>query len=468
MDGDHKILVAALAQRVEEFYRNGQPFKVFHGHTNSTRVLEFDRRRMVDVSGLDRVLRVDEHRRVVVVEANVPMDRLVKATLPYGLVPPVVMEFPGITVAGGLQGGAGESSSFKWGGFNEIFNWFEMVLANGEVVRASPEERADLFYGAAGAYGSLGVVTAAELQLVKAGKYVELEYLPVQSFDEACRVVAGQVEKQPDFVDGILFAKNRGVVVTGRMVDATSRRVSRFTRPWDDWFYLHADKKLSGGSAAPDAVPVYDYLFRYDRGAFWMGSYAFKFFDMPFSAFTRWLLDPLMRTRRMYEALQASGLSQEFIIQDIALPPERAVDFLEYVDWEFGIYPLWLCPIKIDERTPLLSRPLLNGQALNVGVWGYHSHDLDKVKAANCRLEDKVWELRGRKWLYAYAYYTEAQFWRLFDLQWYKSLRRKYHAEGLLSVYDKVCRSRRYPVDAKRGVKVALLGQKGIRFGRSS
>jgi len=56
----------------------------------------------------------------------------------------------------------------------------------------------------------MGVVTAAEVQLVKAGKFVELDYLPVGSFEEACRVVAEQVELEPDFVDGILYAKDRG------------------------------------------------------------------------------------------------------------------------------------------------------------------------------------------------------------------------------------------------------------------
>jgi delta24-sterol reductase len=38
------------------------------------------------------------------------MDRLVQTTLKYGLIPPVVMELPGITVGGGYAGTPGESS----------------------------------------------------------------------------------------------------------------------------------------------------------------------------------------------------------------------------------------------------------------------------------------------------------------------------------------------------------------------
>jgi Delta24-sterol reductase len=466
MQAEHERRVAALAEQVKSFYARQGPFKVYHGSTNSTRVLEFDRRRMVDLSGFTYVLGVDPERKTALVEANVPMDTLVRATLRYGLVPPVVMEFPGITVAGGLQGGAGESSSFKWGGFHETLNWFEMVLGNGEVVRASRELRPDLFFGAAGSYGSLGVVTAAEVQLIPAAKYVELEHLPVRSFEQAVAVLAEQTAKRPDFVDGILFGRDQGVIMVGTLAETTNAPVVRFSRAWDDWFYLHARRCLQSNRPRREAVPLADYLFRYDRGGFWMGEYAFKRFNKPYNRFTRWLADSLMHTRKMYEALQASGVSQEFIIQDLALPPERAVEFLEYVDHDFGLYPLWLCPLKIDshgDRGQFLSRPLADGQAVNVGVWGFRSHDLDEVVAANRALEAKLTELGGRKWLYAYAYYSEEEFWRLYDRKWYGALRKKYHAETLPTVYDKVCRNQRQPVDARNGVRVALRGRQGIR-----
>ena len=42
------------------------------------------------------------------------------------------------------------------------------------------------------------------------------------------------------------------------------------------------------------------------------------------------------------------------------------------------------------------------------------------------------------KWLYAHAYYTEDEFWNIYDRKWYDALRVKYHATSLPSVYDKV------------------------------
>ena len=39
------------------------------------------------------------------------------------------------------------------------------MLHDGEIVDASPEENADLFYGAIGGYGALGIIVEAELDL---------------------------------------------------------------------------------------------------------------------------------------------------------------------------------------------------------------------------------------------------------------------------------------------------------------
>ena len=113
------------------------------------------------------------------------MDRLVEENLKYGLFPPVVMEFPGITVGGGYAGTSGESSSYKHGFFNRTLNSVEIVLANGNVITSSEKEQSDLFYGAAGACDTLGVTFLVELQLIEAKKIVEATYRPVSSMGEA-------------------------------------------------------------------------------------------------------------------------------------------------------------------------------------------------------------------------------------------------------------------------------------------
>lgn len=92
----HKRAVAAIATKVAAFHQHNVPFRLYHGHTNSTRQYKVDPSKMIDTSGLKHVLSIDEEAMSCFVEANVPMDQLVDATLAKGLIPCVVMEFPGI------------------------------------------------------------------------------------------------------------------------------------------------------------------------------------------------------------------------------------------------------------------------------------------------------------------------------------------------------------------------------------
>ncbi|KAI9790321.1 MAG: hypothetical protein M1833_001958 [Piccolia ochrophora] len=447
----HNEVLSDIAIKVRQFYDRKEPFRIYHGSTNSTRPLSFRRDKTVDTSRLSNVLKIDTQKRTALVEPNVPMDRLVEATLKHGLVPPVVMEFPGITVGGGFAGSAGESSSFKHGCFDRTVNWVEMVLANGDIVIASPREKRDLFYGAAGSLGTLGVTTLLELQLVEAKSYVELTYHFTSDVSETIQKL-DEATKEPSnvYVDGILFALNEGVVMTGHLTDVVRDdvRSQRFVRARDPWFYLHA-KRLRKKNAiqVTEAIPIVDYLFRFDRGAFWTGAYAFKYFVTPFNRITRWVLDTYMHTRVMYHALHQSGHAKQYIIQDLALPYANAQKFITYVDQALGLYPLWLCPLYQDSNPGITLHPLgstgkkdgkSDAMLMNVGVWGPGPRSHAAFVDTNQKLEHKVRELSGKKGLYACTYYTEDEFWGIYDRGWYDTLRQKYDAESLPTVYDKV------------------------------
>lgn len=53
-------------------------------------------------------------------------------------------------------------------------------------------------------------------------RFVKLQYQPVHSLDEACRVFQEETEKKENnqFVEGIMFSLNRGVIMTGNMVNS--------------------------------------------------------------------------------------------------------------------------------------------------------------------------------------------------------------------------------------------------------
>ncbi|KAJ0119451.1 fad binding domain-containing protein [Diaporthe amygdali] len=478
----HRALVQKISSTVRAFYNAKEPYRIFHGSTNSTRPQPHGRgARVVDISALRDVLSVDASKRTALVEPNVPMDRLVETTLKHGLVPPVVMEFPGITAGGGFAGTAGESSSFKHGFFDDTVASVEVVLPDGEVVTAANPntaagaegKHADLFRGAAGAVGTLGVTTLLELNLVAAKKFVRTRYRRTGSVAEAVAAVREETARaENDYVDGILFSKDHGVVITGQMTDEkpAAAPVRTFSRARDPWFYMHVQERTASPSpsSSPSSssttttaaassedqdeyIPLAEYLFRYDRAGFWVGRAGWTYFKLvPFNALMRWFLDDFLHTRMLYRALHGSGESARFIVQDVAMPFSTTADLVDYTSDELGIWPLWLCPLK--RRAPPTFHPYTTtpGRApeekeddmmLNVGVWGWGPEDHGEFVRANRALEAKVRELGGMKWLYAHTYYDEPEFWDMYGgREWYDALRGKYKADeaGLPSVYDKV------------------------------
>lgn len=446
---NHKHAVEKIAASVQRYFQRREPFRIYHGSTNSTRPTVHQRTNTVNISALSQVLSVDTKAKTALVEPNVPMDRLVEATLKYGLIPPVVMEFPGITAGGGFSGTGGESSSYKYGYFNETVNSVEMVLGNGDIVTASEKENSDLFHGASGALGSLGITTLLELQLVSAKRYVKATYHSVRSIPEAIEKVREEtLNPALDYVDGILFSKEHGVVVTGSLTDdlPATAQVQRFSDAGDPWYYLHVkEKTLWSVEPVTQYIPLAEYLFRYDRGGFWVGASAFEYFKFPFNEFTRWWLNDFLHTRMLYKALHASGQSRNYMVQDLALPYSTVGNFIDYTTESFDIWPLWLCPLR-QTRLPTLHPHCNETEAdgktlqpmLNVGLWGFGPAEPDKFVAKNRELERKLREFGGMKWLYAHAYYKEGEFWEMFDRQWYDGLRKKYQAESLPSVWDKV------------------------------
>ena len=128
------------------------------------------------------------------------------------------------------------------------------------------------------------------------------------------------------------------------------------------------------------------------------------------------------------------------------VPYEAAEDFVDWLHDSFGIYPLWLCPLRQRGKIPDSPKGLLAEKTdadgpeylMNFGVWGPGPKTRQAFVTANRRLEHKVQQLHGRKWLYAHAYYTEEEFWNIYDRKQYDALRNKYHATYLPSIYEKI------------------------------
>lgn len=408
---------------------------MYHGSTNSTRPPVVPGLQLIDVSGLTQILEINATEQYVLVEPNVPLDQLVAATGAHGLMPPVVAEFPGITVGGAVQGGSGESSSHRYGLFADTCLEYEVVLGDGSLITCSPTEKPDLFAAMSGAFGSLGVLTAVKVKLAPASRYVALTYIPTTSHDDMIAKIKQHSKPSVDFVDGILFSPNSGVVIIGKKTDVAPAPPVRFSRFWDEWFYIHAHDQAKRGGHASEVTPLADYLFRYDRGAFWVAKYGFG--KAPFNRFTRVIFSGIFKTRTLFKLMHSSGYAYVYMAQDICLPSASALDFLDYCDKNLDVYPLWVCPLRpTDDK--LAPTHLQTDIVINVGVWGAMKPAPDNFTDRNRALEYAVAKLSGRKVLYAHAYYTPDEFWSVYDRKWYEKIRRKYAAgEVFPDVYRK-------------------------------
>ena len=142
-------------------------------------------------------------------------------------------------------------------------------------------------------------------------------------------------------------------------------------------------------------MPIYDYLFRYERGAFWMGRPTqFSWSTVmknpmligPFFMswkYTRFLFGQYFTATILYRLLHAidgNAVAEKFLIQDAYIPAQNTTKFVQYVRQHIPItVPLWLCPVRRPSRTQPLSpsgkfndshRIISDNTLINVGVWG--------------------------------------------------------------------------------------------------
>jgi len=427
----------------------------------------------LDINALNRVLVVDPIERVVLVEPRVTMQQLAKATLEYGMMVPVLPEFKGITVGGAIMGTGLESASHRFGLFSDQCLAYEVLLGNGTIIRATPQEHADLFYGIVGSYGSLGILLSVTLKLIPAQPWVQLKYRTFQSIKDTIYYFS-HLQTAPDFLEGFVFAKDHIVVVEGSYLslEASQSTDHTFSQKyfWSPWFYQHVKEKMRPEEIDEEKMPLSHYLFRHDRGAFWIGSYGTEWTALPRyflesrwnlptlarflfqgtsqngpkdpSPWYRFLLGWAMSSHRLYTWLHTHSeewVRKRCIIQDFCIPLDQAVHFIEQVLDETQITPLWLCPIS-SSLTPQIFSPHWNSHAkmlLNVGVYGIPRSPQDATECVS-QLEDWTKRAGGRKMLYSYSQYTPEQFWEIYPKHAYDRLRKTYHADVWTPIDEKV------------------------------
>ncbi|MGY4515259.1 FAD-binding protein [Lysobacter sp. HA18] len=149
---------------VEAIRRSDGPISVGGGHfsmggqTASPDSLHLDMRRM------NSVLRFDPVARTIRVQAGIRWCDIQRFVDPHDLSVRIMQTYANFTVGGSLSVNV-HGRYIGLGPLVLSVCSIRIVLANGGVVDASPHENAEIFYGAIGGYGGLGVIVEAELSL---------------------------------------------------------------------------------------------------------------------------------------------------------------------------------------------------------------------------------------------------------------------------------------------------------------
>ena len=447
---EHKKAVERIQEQVKYFHDNKKHFRVYHGSTSSTRPMVFQRDAIVDTSDMGRLFPVDKETMTVKAEPKVPMDVLAAHCLKEGVIPKIVMEFKGITVGGGFSGFSGESSMYRYGLFNNTVSDIEIVLGDGSLETASRTHNADLLEHAAGSLGTFGIVTLLTVELIPAKPYVQVDIRMVDDVSTAHDMFEEAVHDEAiHFIDGVYFRKGCVVVMYGRFVDKPPAQSDVLKKMQVHWFadtiegILQA-KKPTRENPHSIYMNVTDYLFRYDHGAFWGGKLAFMHFHVPQNRLTRRLADPFLDSRTCYHALHKSGLAAEYVVQDFGIPASNVNEFIKFVNDTLPELQIFLAPCMKPRDIGLTSRfhprvaEIADQRLFAVGVYGRGPRDPKAFYDLNRKLELRSAELLGAKLLYARTYYTEDEFWTIYDKDIYLEMRKKYKAEGLPTIYDKL------------------------------
>jgi FAD/FMN-containing dehydrogenase len=410
----------------------------------------------LDVSGLDGVISVDPAARTADVQGMCTYERLVDATLPYGLMPMVVPQLKTITLGGAVTGLGIEATSFRNGLPHESVLEMDVLSGDGQLVTCSPEEHAELFSTFPNSYGSLGYTVRLKIELERTHPYIGLHHVRFRTLDDACAAIAGIVRSRSwhgedvDFLDGVTFGPDETYLTLGRWLDDV--RAGGQGRPSDytgQQIYYRSLRHRSH-----DVLTVRDYLWRWDTDWFWC--------SRAFGAQNQWLrrvwpaayrrsdfyhrlvgLDHRFGVAAKIDRLRGHP-ARERVVQDVEIPVERTADFLRWFDANVPMTPVWLCPLKLRDRDgaarewPLY--PLKAGQTyVNIGFWGTVPIEAGRSDGdVNRMIEEAVAEHDGHKSLYSDAYYSREEFDALYGGETYRKVKDIYDPQARLTgMYEK-------------------------------
>lgn len=432
----YESLKRELEKNAKELIATGKPLALRKKTTNLFRKRNQGEVAKLDVTGLDEVVNIDESAATAMVGGMTTYETLVEETLKYGFMPAVVPQLKTITLGGAITGMGIESSSFKYGFPHETMRSLDVLVGSGKIITVKPKgEYKDLFYGFANSYGSLGYSVGICIDLIPVKKYVHIRYLRYSDFEKyfsdlklICKKMKWK-NKKVDFVDGVLFGPSEAYICIAQMCE-DAPYVSDYT--YKNIYFKSIAQK------SEDYLTIKDYIWRWDTDWFWCskGTGAQNPVIRRLYGKKRLRSDFFMKLfsfERKYGFKAKIDMClwrkpQELVIQDVEIPIGNCVKFMKFYYNTINIRPTWVCPVVQHDSNKRWSLYSLLPKKLyvNFGFWSSVRSDKEDDAWHNKMLEREVKTLKGKKSLYSDAYYSEDEFWELYNKKDYWKLKHKY------------------------------------------
>uniref|UniRef100_H3DJS5 Delta(24)-sterol reductase n=1 Tax=Tetraodon nigroviridis TaxID=99883 RepID=H3DJS5_TETNG len=450
----HDQRVRDIQRQVREWRKDGSKAYMCTGRpgwlTVSLRVGKYKKtHKNIQINMMD-ILEVDTKRQVVRVEPLANMGQLTALLNSIGWTLPVVPELDDLTVGGLVMGTGIESSSHIYGLFQHICEAFELVLADGSLVRCSEEENADLFHAVPWSCGTLGFLVAAEIKIVPTKSWVKLHYEPVRGLENICkRFTQAAQNKQNTFVEGIQYTLDSAVIMTGTLTEhAEPQKVNRIGLYFKPWFFKHVEGYLRGGQSGVEYIPLRQYYHRHTRSIFWELQDIIPFGNNPlFRWLFGWMVPPKISLLKLTQGETIRKLyEQHHVVQDMLVPIKHLQAAVTRFHQDVSVYPLWLCPFLLPPGRGMVHPEGQEAELyVDIGAYGEPKVKHFEATASTRQLEKFVRDVHGFQMLYADVYMSREEFWHMFDGRLYHKLRQELGCEEAFpEVYDKICKSARH------------------------
>ena len=449
------IAPTSTEEIVEAVRRNPGPISIgggrysMGGQTASPGGLQIDMRQM------NRVLQFLPEQKLITVQAGIRWRQIQEHIDSAGLSVKIMQSYSNFTVGGSLS----VNVHGRYVGLGPLVlsvRSIRIVLADGTLVNASPTENSEIFYGAIGGYGGIGVITEATLELA--------DNVRVKRSDETLPMTAyrqfffDHVRNAPDavFHNGDLYpnAYNTVHAVTFSVTDDSV--------------------------TVPDRLIPVDQSYRLNRFIYWVMS------EWPLGkGIRRLLIDPVLYRGepvvwRNYEAsydvaeLEPSSREKStYVLQEYFVPVQKFEEFVPRMGAVLRARDVNVINISIRHAKPDPGTLLAWARSEMFAFVLYYKQDTDRegreaVGAWTRELIDTVLASGGTYYLPYQPWATDAQFLRAYPrAPEYFSLKQRLDPTNKFrnSLWDKYYLPRQDPMEAELAPEIhdRLAAAKGYR-----